>query len=180
GESLRPGQWVALGVALVGVLYLTFGYGSFPWIGLSLAFSFAAYALFKKKSPFDALDSLSLEIGLVWLPALGFLAWLAARGEGHFGQPPLPTNLLLLGTGLITAVPLLLFGNAAKRIPLAYIGLLQYINPTLQFTIGTLVYGEAFSPQRALGYGLVWSALLVFSLEGIWTSRRARRLAAIS
>lgn len=172
GERLRPWQWLPIGLATLGVLYLAFALGSLPWISLTLACSFAIYGLIKKTSPLGPLHGLTLETGLLMLPAVIYLVYLDGTGEGAFLHTGASFDVLLVGAGLVTAVPLLLFASAAQRIPLALLGVLQYIAPTLQFLLGVLVYKEAFTHTQLIGYGLVWVALFIFGIEG-FVARRA-------
>jgi len=165
-ERLRPLQWLPIGMAAIGVLYLTFAYGSLPWVALTLAISFGFYGLVKKNAPLDSLPGLTLETGLLFLPALGFLLYSEFSGTGAFLHTTPLLNLMLVGAGLVTIFPLLLFASAAKRIPLTLIGVLQYVNPTIQFLLGTLVYKEPFDHHRLIGFGIVWVALILFVLEG--------------
>lgn len=173
-ERLRPAQWLPVGLATAGVLYLTWTYGSLPWIALSLAFSFGIYGLVKKMAPLGSLYGLTLETGLVFLPALGYLLFVESRGQGAFGHTGLGTDLLLFGAGAVTTIPLLMFASAARRIPLTMIGVMQYIAPTLQFLLGVLVYKEPFETARLIGFSLVWTALLFFWAEG-YLAYRARK-----
>lgn len=170
-EKIRPWQWLPVGLAAAGVLYLTINYGQLPWIALSLAGIFALYGLIKKKAPLDAAQGLALETGYMILPALGILLYLSLTGESAFTTINPRTDLFLIGAGVVTAVPLLLFASAAPKIPLSMVGILQYIAPTLQFLIGVLIYHEDFSPQKQIGYSLVWVGLAAFWLEG-WLWRR--------
>jgi chloramphenicol-sensitive protein RarD len=170
-ERLRPGQWAAVGLAAAGVLYLTLGYGALPWIGLTLAFTFSLYGLIKKTAPLGPVHGLSLETGILFLPALLYLLYAENSGQGSFVHNGLLMDLLMVGAGLVTTIPLLLFASAAQLIPLSLIGLFQYITPTLQFLIGLLIYQEPFTPQRFLGFGIVWAALLIFAIEGFLTRR---------
>ena len=171
-EKLRSGQWVGVGVATAGVLFLTFIYGALPWISLALAFSFAFYGLVKKTAPLKALDGLFLETGLLFLPAFGFLLYQEANGVGSFGHADLSINLLLIFTGVATGLPLLMFAAAAPRIPLTTIGILQYLAPTIQFLLGIFLYGEPFTPTRLVGFSLIWLALLIYTIEGVVERRR--------
>ena len=173
-ERLRPAQWLALGVALAGVLYLTFSYGAIPWIALTLAFSFGIYGLIRKTAPLNSAEGLFLETAVLFLPALGFLLLMQSQGAGSFANGSVSTTLLLAGAGIVTSVPLLLFASGARRITLTSLGLLQYIAPTLQFLIGVLVYGEEFGPARVIGFGLIWLALALYSIESINHRRRSR------
>ena len=171
-EKLRPFQWLPMGLAIIGVLYLTFAYGRLPWIALMLAFSFGFYGLLKKKSSLGSLYGLTLETGIMFLPALGYLIYEANQGQGVFQQINTSTDLFLIGAGAVTAIPLLLFAKAAQRIPLTMIGLMQYIAPTIQFLIGVLLYKEEFTPSQAIGFGIIWLALIIFWGEGWWTRRK--------
>lgn len=168
-ERLRPGQWVAIGLGTVAVLVLTVDYGRPPWIALGLAFSFAAYGLLKKQvgATVGALQSLSVETGVLFLPTMGYLLLLEGRGTGQFGHHGIGASLLLMSAGVVTAVPLLCFAGAARRVPLSTLGLLQYLTPTLQLLIGVFVYDEPMPASRLVGFVLVWCALLVMSGEGL-------------
>ncbi len=174
GERLRPAQWVPLGLATAGVVYLTWTYGSLPWIALSLAFSFGVYGLVKKMAPLGSLYGLTLETGLVFLPALAYLLFVESSGQGAFGHTDVLSNVLLIGAGVVTTIPLLMFASAARRIPLTMVGVMQYIAPTLQFLIGVLIYKEPFSTTRLIGFSLVWIALVFFWAEG-YIAYRARK-----
>jgi chloramphenicol-sensitive protein RarD len=176
GERLRKGQWGAIALAAVGVIYLTVRYGALPWIALTLATTFALYGLIRKTAPLGSLEGLSLETALMFLPALGYLIYLESQGTAAFGHVDGQTTLLLGLAGVATAVPLLFFAAGARRIKLATIGILQYIAPTLQFLIGVLVYHESFSVDRLVGFSLIWLALVIYSAENIWFSRQQPRL----
>lgn len=166
-ERLHPRQWLAVAIAGSGVAYLTVQAGAPPWIALALAFSFGLYGLVRKVAVVDAPRGLALES--IWLlaPAVVVLAMLHARGDGHFGGEGVRTDLLLLATGPLTAAPLLLFALGARRIPLSLIGILQYIAPTLQFLTGVFLYGEPFTHTQLIGFGLIWTALAVYALDGL-------------
>jgi chloramphenicol-sensitive protein RarD len=170
-ERLRAGQWLAVGLATLAVVVLTVDLGRPPWIALLLAFSFATYGLMKNRVRMPALESLSVETALLLVPAVAVLAVLESRGTATFGHTALGTNLLLVGVGILTAVPLLLFGAAASRVPLSTMGLMQYITPTLQFLIGLLVVHEHMSDGRWAGFAIVWLALLVFSVDSLRAAR---------
>lgn len=173
-ERLRPGQWLAVGLMAGGVTYLTLSYGSLPWIALVLACSFGLYGLVKKVAPLGAVHGLAMETGLLLVPALAYLAVVARGGEGAFLHASPATELLLIGTGAVTIVPLMLFASAVRRITLSLTGMLQFIAPTMQLLIGVLVYKEGFDHVRLVGFGLVWTALVLFGIEGAL----ARRLRA--
>lgn len=164
-ERLRRLQWVAVGIATAAVLVIAVGDGRVPWLGLALAFSFATYGLIKKTVPLPAPASLTAE-GVVLAPlAAAYLVALQLAGTGTVTGNGAGHVALLMAAGPITAVPLLLYGAAARRIPLSVLGTLQYIAPTLQFLIGVVVYGEAMPTERWVGFGLVWLALAVFTVD---------------
>jgi chloramphenicol-sensitive protein RarD len=175
GERLRRGQWVAVGLAAVAVVLLTAAYGRLPWVALSLALSFATYGLMKKKVRMPAVESLGIECALLFLPALALILVMQARGSLAFGHTAWHVSLLLGCAGVVTAIPLLMFGSAAGRVPLTTMGLLQYLTPTLQFVIGILVFGEAMPLSRWVGFAFVWAALAVFSVDSLRAARTARR-----
>ncbi len=178
-ERLRLGQWTAIVIAAVGVGYLTVRYGQLPWIALVLAFSFGSYGLIKKLASLDALTGQTMEMTILTVPAIVFLVYREATvGGGFVHAGVLPTVLLVLG-GAVTAIPLLMFTGAARRIPLSVVGLLQYIAPTMQFSIGVWVYGEDFSPARVTGFSIIWFALAVYTAEGLYRRRRNRREMAV-
>ncbi|MFF4079532.1 EamA family transporter RarD [Streptomyces sp. NPDC087218] len=174
GERLRPAQWVAVGIGAAAVLVLAIGYGRPPWISLTLAFSFALYGLAKKKVNMGGLESLTAETAVLFVPALGYLLWLGARGESSFTSEGLGHTALLASTGLVTAVPLVLFGAAAIRVPLSTLGLLQYLAPVFQFGLGVLYFHEAMPPERWAGFALVWLALTLLTWDAFRTARRTR------
>lgn len=171
-ERLRPLQWLPVGLAALGVTYLTFAYGRPPWIALVLAFTFGIYGLVKKIAPLGSVYGLTLETVILLLPALLYLTVQEAAGQAAFLRADLVINLLLVGAGIVTAIPLLMFASAAHRIPLSMIGLMQYLAPTLQFLLGVLVYKEPFSVTQAVGFGIVWAALVIFWLEN-WSAQRS-------
>jgi chloramphenicol-sensitive protein RarD len=142
-----------------------------------LALSFGLYGLLRKTATLGALEGLTLETLVLAPLALGGLLWLAWQGTGHLGRPPLSDNLLLLAAGPATAVPLLLFASAARRVSLATLGLMQYLSPTIQFVLGVFLYREPFSTGRGIGFLLIWTALALYSAES-WRMLRQARLAA--
>jgi chloramphenicol-sensitive protein RarD len=170
GERLRRGQFLAVSLAAIGVLYLTFVYGGLPWIALVLAFTFAIYGLLKKIAPLSATRGLTLETAAMFLPAAAYLIYLDRVGSGAFGHQAFLTTALLALAGPVTAIPLLLFGVAARRIPLSMVGFLQYIAPTLQFLIGVLIFQEPFPLQRLIGFCIIWVALVIFMLDAVQNS----------
>jgi chloramphenicol-sensitive protein RarD len=182
-EKLRPLQWAAVGIGFVAVGVLTYSYGKLPWIALTLAFSFGLYGFVKKRvgPKVDAVTSLSVET-MVLAPfaavtmavlAVNGSATLTTQGAGHFW--------LLLASGVITAVPLLFFGASARRLPMTTIGLLQYFAPVLQFIVALVVFREAMTPERWIGFGVVWLALLVLTVDMLRNARKnlAARKAAL-
>ena len=175
-ERLSVSKWIPIGIATAGVLYLTLSYGRLPWIALALAFSFGFYGLTKKYSPLGSLHGLTMETALVFLPAVAYLVVVEVQGTCAFGHVPPITNLLLALSGVITAIPLLLFSSAARAIPLTTLGMLQYIAPTIQFLVGVLIYGEEFTPERVVAFSLIWLALVILTVGGAIEQRARRRL----
>jgi len=171
-ERLRPWQWLPVGLATIAVIYLTVSYGALPWIALGLALTFGLYGLVKKTVPIDALHSLTLETGMMFIPALIFILIMQSQGRGALGSAGALIDILLVFTGLVTALPLLLFGMGARLIPLSTIGILQYIAPTIQFLIGVLIYQEDFDQAKLIGFGMIWIALIIFSVEGFLEGRK--------
>ena len=170
GERLRRAQWVAVGLGVVAVVVLAVGYGEVPWIALVLAFSFSTYGLVKKLAGVGAVESMAVETAVTLLPALGYVLFLQASGTGTFTSHGVGHALLLIGGGFVSMLPLLAFGGAAVRIPLSMIGMLQYLAPVLQFAFGVLVFHEQMPPERWLGFGIVWAALVILMVDG--TRRR--------
>jgi chloramphenicol-sensitive protein RarD len=175
-ERLRVFQWTSVGLAAVGVIYLTANYGQLPWIALGLAFTFGFYGLVKKTAPLGSFYGLTLESGILFFPGLCFLAYQDWIGHGAFLHTGFRSDLLMAGAGLITTIPLLLFVSAARRIPLTAMGVFHYITPTCQFLLGLLIYREAFDHSRAFGFGIVWIGLIIYCVEG-FTATRFRRKA---
>ncbi len=171
-ERLRRGQWASIGIAALGVLWLTFMYGSLPWIGLTLAFTFGFYALFKKLGSLEAMTGLTSEMGILFLPVVLLLAYYYSQPGNASTIANSTTLLLFMSTSVFTVGPLLLFGAAVRMIPLSVIGLLQYIAPTLQFLLGVFVYHEPFNSHLLVGYCLIWMALAVFTAEGLYHRRK--------
>ncbi|MGE4242382.1 EamA family transporter RarD [Ramlibacter sp.] len=171
-ERPRRGQWYALAIAAAGVLWLTHVAGSLPWVGLILAGTFGIYGLIRKTAPLGALEGLALETLLLAPLAAGLLAWRTAHaGSVVWGDPALLGLLALAGP--LTALPLLLFAAGARRIPMATLGLLQYIGPTIQFALGVWLFHEPFAGARLAGFVLIWLALVIYTAEG-WVSLRRR------
>lgn len=180
GERLRGWQKVAILLALSGVLWLTISYGALPWIALTLATSFGLYGLLRKTAVLESLEGLSLEMMILFLPALGYLIYLAVVGDFSLGRVSALQNVLLVLTGVVTAVPLLLFAMGARRVPLTTMGILQYVAPTGQFLIGIFLYHEPFNQIQLVGYGLIWLALLIYTGEGISLGRKRGKTAVAS
>ena len=174
-ERMRPLQWVAVGIAAVAVVILTLDYGHLPWIALGLAASFGAYGLMKKLVRVEAAPGLFVETVLVAVPALAYVAVLQSRGGGTFTGHGAGHALLLVSCGVVTAVPLLLFAAATRRIPLSTVGLLQYLTPLMQLSIGVFVDGEPMPPARVAGFAVVWLALVVFSVDSLRSARAGRQ-----
>ena len=171
-ERMRSWQWFPIGLTATGVLYLTFAYGRPPWIALTLAISFGLYGLVKKTAPLGSIYGLLLETGILLVPALSYLFYVDHIGQGAFLHTGAGSDMLMVGAGLITTVPLLMFATALQRIPLFLVGILQYITPTLQFLLGVLIYHEPFSYAKLIGFGFVWVALIVFGIESFLAHRR--------
>jgi chloramphenicol-sensitive protein RarD len=170
-ERLRPAQWIPVALATAGVTYLTISYGRLPWIALSLAFSFGFYGFVKKLAPLGSLYGLTLETGIVFPLALIYLAFVHFTSSAAFLHEGGLTDILLIGAGLVTTIPLLMFASAARQIPLTVIGLLQYIAPTMQFLIGVFLYKEPFDHSHLIGFGIVWVALIIFWVENFIANR---------
>ncbi len=170
-ENLTGRQWIPIGLAALGVLYLTFSYGQFPWLAILLALTFGFYGLIKKLAPLGSLYGVTLETLTLLLPSLGYLLFVEFRGEGAFGHTGITTLVLLVLTGVVTSTPLLLFAKAAHRIPLSMVGILQYISPSLQFLIGLYIFKESFDLHRLIGFGMIWVALAIYSAGG-WIEKR--------
>lgn len=173
-ERLRPVQWIAVAIAACGVAWLTWHGGSLPWIALFLAATFGLYGLLRKTASLGALEGLTLETMLLFPLAFGYLMLLTIDDRNSFITASTTSQLLLAAAGPITAIPLLLFASGARRIPLSLLGLLQYIGPTLQLLLGVWLYHEPFGGARMAGFALIWGALAVYSLEGLWQNWKAK------
>ena len=178
GERLRPVQWAALGIAGLAVVGLTVEYGRPPWVALVLAFSFGSDGLAKKKAHSGAVESLTFETLVIAPVALGYIVLLTLTGASTFTGEGALHVALLLGLGILTAVPLLCFGGAATRVSMTTLGLLQYVTPSMQFALGVLVFREPMPTMRWVGFGLVWLALVIFTVESLNHRRRTLRVAA--
>ena len=173
-ERPRLLQWVAIGFATAGVLYLALAYGHPPWIALTLGFTFSSYGLVKKMAPLGSLFGLTLETGMLLGPALVYLLYSDIIGQGAFLHTGVISDMLLIGTGVVTAIPLLMFAAAAPRISLSTLGILQYIALTLQFLLGALVYKELFTHSQFIGFASVWAGLIIFVTEGFFAGKASR------
>ena len=173
-ERLRAGQFAALGMAAAGVAYLTFVYGRFPIIALSLAVSFATYGLIHKKTKIASTEALFLENVILFLPAASLLLWFEYQGVGNLFRSGLSTSLFLMGAGVATTLPLLLFTFAARNIPLSMLGILQYTTPTMNLLIGIFLYNEEFPPARMTGFIFVWCGLVIYVVEGMLQRHRLK------
>jgi len=176
GERLRRAQWVAVGIGALAVAVIAIDYGRPPWIALVLAFSFGMYGFCKKQADVGAADSLAVETGVLFVPALIALGVLAAQGDLVFGSRG-STSVLLATSGIVTAIPLLLFAAGTRRLPLSVVGLLQYLAPVLQFAVGVGIRHESLPAAEFVGFVLVWIALVVLSVDGLRSQRAARQLA---
>jgi chloramphenicol-sensitive protein RarD len=169
-EKMRIGQWVAVGIATVGVAVLTIDYGRLPWIAIALALSWGSYGVIKKVLGLGALEGLTIETMLSFIPYATFLLILQNNGTGQFGQH-WGLSLLLVSAGAITAIPLLLFNGSTTRLPYTVIGLLQYITPTIQFSIGVWVRHEDMPMARWAGFAIIWCALIALAIDLLRSSR---------
>jgi chloramphenicol-sensitive protein RarD len=178
-EKLRTLQWVAVAIGLAAGVYLTIDFGRPPWIAVGLALSFALYGLMKKRlgSSLSALESLTSETAVLVPVAVAVLLWAGVSGQSTFTVDSPSHPLLLASAGLVTAAPLLLFGAAARRVPLVTIGLLQFVTPVMQLLCGVLLLGETMKTSRWIGFGIVWVALTVLAFDSIQSVRKRRRLA---
>jgi chloramphenicol-sensitive protein RarD len=173
-ERLNRAQWLAVALAAIGVLYLTVATAHPPWIALALAASFGTYGLIRKVVKVESVPGLATETLLLAPLAVAFLAWCEVRGTGALGHSSVGITALLLGSGLVTALPLALFAYGARLIPYSTIGIVQYIGPTLQFLIGVFVFHEAFTAERAVGFVAIWTALAIYAADGAYRTRRRR------
>ncbi len=169
-ERLRAPQWVAVGIAAVGVVAMTFELGHLPWISLGLALTFGGYGLLRKTATLGSLEGLALETALLFPLALLYLYWLGTQGQNAFVAADAATRWLLVAAGPVTTIPLLLFAAGARRIPFSLLGVLQYVTPSLQLALGVLLYHEPFGPAKMVGFSLVWLGLLVFLADGLRVS----------
>lgn len=177
-ERLRRAQWVAVAIGSIAVVVLTIDYGRLPWVALIVATSFAIYGFLKKKADLGAFEGLGMETAILFPVALAFLITLQVRGELTFGHEGPGNVTLLIGTGIVTAIPLLMFGAAATRLSLTTLGILQYLGPVLQFITGLTFFGEEMTGPRWAGFVLVWTALVIFTADAAANHRRVLRQSA--
>ena len=169
-EKMRRLQWVAVSIATVGVIILTVDYGRLPWVALGLALSWGTYGLVKKQLGLGALEGLAIETMIAFLPYCGYLIFIGSKGEGQFGHGA-GLTILLISAGAVTAIPLLLFNGSTTRLPYSTIGLLQYITPTIQFSIGVWVNNEAMPTARWVGFIFIWLALMTLATDLLKSGR---------
>ncbi|MDX6741718.1 EamA family transporter RarD [Actinocorallia sp. A-T 12471] len=173
-ERLRKWQWIAVGIGTVAVLILAVDYGRPPWVALTLTFTFGVYGLLKKKAAMASAESMAVESAVLFVPAVGFMLWTQVDGSAAFGHEGALNVALMLGLGVVTAAPLMLFNVAAQALPLSTVGLLQYVAPVLQFLVGLFVQHELMPGSRWAGFGLVWFALAILTFDAFRTARRSR------
>ncbi|OHV72275.1 EamA family transporter RarD [Ensifer sp. LCM 4579] len=175
-ERPNPAQMVAIALAVLAVAVLALDAGGLPWVSIGLCFSWGFYAFFRKTLPIGPNQGFFLEVLLLSVPALGYIVWLEATGEGHFGDTDMTDVLLLLACGLVTAVPLMIYANGAKLLRLSTIGIMQYIAPTMIFLIAVFVFNEPFGAMKLVAFILIWAALFIYS-GAMLAESRARRAA---
>ena len=173
-ERLTRWQFISVILALVGVLNLTFGYGKFPWLAITLCVSFGLYGLLRKKSGVRPIPGLFLETTLLTPFAAGYLLYLQRGGASTFSSAPWPLILLLISTGIVTGLPLVWFGHAARHLRLSTVGFLQYLSPSCSFFLGVFLYREPFTRTHLITFSFIWAALLIFTVEAIWRWRSNR------
>jgi chloramphenicol-sensitive protein RarD len=179
-ERLNRAQWTAIGLAALAVLYLALLAGRPPWIAGTLAVSFSLYGFVRKIISVDALPGLTTETLLLMPLAVGYLAWCQSAGSGALTTQGAGVAALLIGSGLVTAIPLFLFAYGARALPYSTVGVLQYIAPSLQLLCGVVLYHESFGPAPAAGFALIWVALLIYAVDGVWRGSAARAAAGTS
>ncbi len=171
-ESLNRTQWLSVCLACIGILYMTVSYGSFPWIALTLAAIFAVYGLVRKTAALEAFPGFTTEMSFLFLPALSYIIYLQLSGTGHFIESGFNISFLLFCAGSASAIPLILFAAAARKVPLTTIGILQYILPTMQFIVGVFIYHEEMSNERLIGFLFIWVSLIIYTSDGIIHRRK--------
>ena len=171
-EHLRRAQWWAIALAATGVVWMIVQLGRPPWIALIVACTWGGYSLMRKQSPLPAVTGLTVETLLLAPSAIAFLLWRHYIGAGALGTVDLRTQVLVVSSGVITAVPLLLFAYGARRIQLSTLGLLQYLAPSVQLTLGVWLYHEPFSRERATSFAFIWAALALYTVDNLWSQRK--------
>ncbi|MGC4107515.1 MAG: EamA family transporter RarD [Thermomicrobiales bacterium] len=181
-ERLRPLQWLAVGLGTLAVVIMAVDYGRLPWIALTLAFSFAIYGFIKKLvgGEIGALESMTTETTVLAPLAMVLVVWLEMSGRGTFTQDAPWHGLMLIGTGVITPLPLICFAAAARRVPLTTMGLLQFVSPILQLVCGVVIFGEHVPTVRWIGFGIVWVALVVLTIDSVRHIRSRSRVRAVA
>jgi chloramphenicol-sensitive protein RarD len=175
-EKLTPSQWVAIGLAVCAVAILTVEAGGLPWVSLGLAISWGFYAFFRKTLPVGPNQGFLLEVLLLSVPALAYIAYIETNGQGHFGDTGTADVFWLLACGLVTAVPLILYANGAKLLRLTTIGIMQYIAPTMIFLTAVFIFKEPFGPSKLVAFAFIWAALVVFTWPMLRSLIAARRM----
>ena len=176
-DRLRKLQWFAIAIAASGVLYQLFRYGQLPWVSLGLAFTFGTYSLLRKMAEVESSVGLFVETLFLSIPALIYLGFLEFHGGGAFGDLGIKTDLLLLGTGIATSIPLITFVYGAKRLSLVTVGILQYLSPTISFLLGIFAYGEPFTSAQFVTFGCIWAALVIYTTENLMVSGKMKQQA---
>lgn len=176
-EKPDRAQMVAIGLAALAVAILAFDAGGLPWVSIGLCISWGFYAFFRKTLPVGPNQGFFLEVLLLSVPAIGYILWLESSGQGHFGDTGVADVLWLLASGVVTAVPLMIYANGAKLLRLSTIGIMQYIAPTMIFIIAVFAFDEPFGTTKLIAFAFIWAALILYSSSMLRTAR-ARRLAA--
>jgi chloramphenicol-sensitive protein RarD len=179
-ERLRPMQWISVGIGTIAVVVIAVDYGRPPWIALTLATSFGLYGFCKKRAGVGAVDSLAVETMVMFLPAIVTITIIGAQGNLAFGRVSVGNSLLLASSGIVTAIPLLLFAGATRRLPLSVLGLLQYLAPVLQFAVGVGIRHESVPFAEYVGFGLVWVALILLGIDGLRAQRAGSQIEKLS
>ncbi len=178
-ERLTWTQWAAIGLAAAAVVLLTVEAGRVPVVALGLTMTWGIYAYLKKSLPIGPNQGFTLEVMLLAPFAFGYLVWLHTQGQPHFAQGVTKDNLLLIGTGVITAVPLMIYANGAKRLRLSTIAMMQYISPTIIFVIAVFVFGEPFGTVRLIAFPMIWAALVIYTVSSFRARGRARQSSSV-
>jgi chloramphenicol-sensitive protein RarD len=176
-EKLRPLQWTAMAVGAFAVVVIAIGYGQVPWLALLVSFSFGTYGLIKNKvgGRVGALEGLTVETAVLTPFAIAVILILTVTGHSHFSTEGIGHLLIMLSLGPVTAIPLILFGAATRRIPLSWVGMMQYVTPTIQFILGVTVLGEEMTAARWIGFFIIWSAVVILTVDMLQVNRRRHR-----